>query len=75
MSRYVRDDKQFRAQMAKLADAGLTFPTDPTPRPQPQTPRNSRASALVAGLVFWLLTGAGVGALLWAFVWVLGRII
>lgn len=29
MSRYVRDDKEFRARVAKLADAGLTFPTAP----------------------------------------------
>ena len=27
MSRYVRDDKTFREQIAKLADAGLKFPT------------------------------------------------
>jgi hypothetical protein len=65
MSRYVRDDKQFRAQMAKLADAGLTFPTAPESRPQPQTPRNSSAAELAAGLVFWIIPGALLIAFLW----------
>ena len=28
MSKYIRDDKQFREQVAKLANAGLRFPTN-----------------------------------------------
>jgi hypothetical protein len=34
MSKYVRDDKKFRAQVASLADAGLTFPTAPAKLPE-----------------------------------------
>jgi hypothetical protein len=30
MSKYIRDDKKFREQIAALADAGLNFPTNPT---------------------------------------------
>ena len=34
MSAYKRDDKQFRAQIAALADAGLKFPTAPAKLPE-----------------------------------------
>lgn len=34
MSRYIRDDKTFRAQIANLAAAGLKFPTAPAKLPE-----------------------------------------
>ena len=34
MSKYIRDDKTFRAQISNLADAGLKFPTAPAKLPE-----------------------------------------
>lgn len=49
-SAYKRDDAEFRARIAKLADAGLHL--DCThPRPEPSVPEPSRAAELACGLL------------------------
>ena len=62
----VRDDAEFRARIARLADAGLTL--DCTPKPYtppfygkgltiliiPPMPKRSKASEFITGLVWWL---------------------
>lgn len=70
MSKYKRDDKTFRAQIAKLADAGLTFPTAPTNfngvpayvtvhEPQYEIAPKGKLPEFVAGLIAGVIIVAG----------------
>ena len=62
MSKYRRDDKVFREQIAALADAGLTFPTAPATlsAQSPEIGPKGKLPEVVAGIVALLAT---VGAI------------
>ena len=70
MSKYRRDDKVFREQIAALADAGLTFPTAPAklPAQSPEIGPKGKLPEFVAGAVaatIVLLLVAGAAYLGW----------
>jgi hypothetical protein len=62
MSNYRRDDKEFKARIAALADAGLRFPTTPGKLAELPLPIR-RGHFNLPGLVIGLLAYAAVAAI------------